>query len=98
MSEKEDKLNVVKKTIKLGRKYGRVKQINITKRDVFLPASIEEQIKEEIKGLKVITPTSISMKYDIRVSTAKKLLQKYCDEGLIVLKMSSPKMKVYSPV
>ena len=58
---------------------------------------VEKQIKEDIKGLKTITPTSISMKYDIRVSTAKKLLQKYCDEGLIVLRMTTPKMKVYSP-
>ncbi len=95
MSEKEEKLSVVKKSIKLGRKYGRVKQVNITKRDVFIPASLEKQIKEDIMKLKTITPTTISMKYEIRVSTAKKLLERYKEEGLIVLKKSTPKLKVY---
>lgn len=97
MSEKEEKLSVVKKTIKLGRKYGRVKQVDITKRDVFIPASLEKQIKEEIMKLKTITPTTISMKYEIRVSTAKKLLERYKEEGLLVLKKSTPKLKVYIP-
>ncbi len=97
MSEKEEKLSVVKKSIKLGRKYGRVKQVNITKRDVFIPASLEKQIKEDIMKLKTITPTTISMKYEIRVSTAKKLLERYKEEGLIVLKKSTPKLKVYIP-
>jgi len=98
MSEKEEKLSVVKKTIKMGRKYGRVKQINIIKRDAFIPSSLEEQIKEEIKGLKTITPTAISSKWDIRVSTARKLLEKYREEGLIELKMKTPKIKIYSPL
>ena len=97
MSEKEEKLSVVRKTIKLGRKYGRVKQVNITKRDVFIPVSLEKQIKEDIVKLKTITPTTLSMKYDIRVSTAKKLLEKYKEEGLIILKKSSPKLKIYIP-
>jgi len=98
MSEKEEKLSVVKKTIKMGRKYGRVKQINIIKRDAFIPSSLEAQIKEEIKGLKTITPTAISSKWDIRVSTARKLLEKYQEEGLIELKMKTPKIKVYAPL
>jgi len=97
VSEKEEKLSVVKKTIKLGRKYGRVKQVNITKRDVFIPTGLETQIKEEIMKLKTITPTTLSMKYEIRVSTAKKLLEKYKEEGLLVLKKSTPKFKVYIP-
>lgn len=97
MSEKEEKLSVVKKTIKLGRKYGRVKQVNITKRDVFIPTSLEKQIREDIMGFKTITPTTISLKYDIRVSTAKKLLENLKHEGLLILKSSTPKFKVYVP-
>jgi ribosomal protein S25 len=97
MSEKEEKLSVVKKTIKLGRKYGRVKQVNITRRDAFIPSNLEKEIKKEIMELKTITPTILSMKYDVRVSTAKKLLEKYKEEGLLILKRSTPKFKVYIP-
>ena len=98
MSEKDDKLLVRKATLNLKRKYGRSKQINIVERDAFIPSNIEDEIKENILKKKVISPTDIALKYDVRISSAKLLLKQYEEEGLIKLLDPSLKIKVYIPV
>ena len=76
MSEKEEKLVVRKATISLRRKYGRTKQITIVERDAFVPKKLEKEIKESILKKKSILATDIALKFDIRVSTAKLLLNR----------------------
>jgi len=98
LSEKDDKLLVRKATLNLKRKYGRSKQINIVERDAFIPSNIEDEIKENILKKKVISPTDIALKYDVRISSAKLLLKQYEEEGLIKLLDPSLKIKVYIPV
>ena len=97
MSEKDEKTLVRKATLNLRRKYGRSKQINIVERDAFIPKSIENEIRELIKKRKSITASDIALKYDIRLSTAKNLLEQYEEEGLIKLYDPSLKLKVYVP-
>ena len=97
MSEKDEKILVRKATLNLRRKYGRSKQINIVERDSFIPKSIENEIRESIKKRKSILASDIALKYDIRLSTAKKLLDQYEEEGLIKLYDPSLKLKVYVP-
>ena len=97
MSEKDEKILVRKATLNLRRKYGRSKQINIVERDAFIPKSIENEIRELIKKKKSIVASDIALKYDIRLSTAKNLLEQYEEEGLIKLYDPSLKLKVYVP-
>ena len=97
MSEKDEKILVRKATLNLRRKYGRSKQINIVERDSFIPKSIENEIRESVKKRKSILASDIALKYDIRLSTAKKLLDQYEEEGLIKLYDPSLKLKVYVP-
>jgi ribosomal protein S25 len=97
VSEKDEKILVRKATLNLRRKYGRSKQINIVERDSFVPKAIENEIRESIKKKKSIIASDIALKYDIRLSTAKKLLDQYEEEGLIKLYDPSLKLKVYVP-
>ncbi|MFX0002215.1 MAG: hypothetical protein ACFE9C_12305 [Candidatus Hodarchaeota archaeon] len=98
MAEKEEKQIVRKATLNLRRKYGRTKQINVVERDAFLPKPLEKEIKESILKKKTILATDIALRYDIRVSTAKLLLQQYEEEGLIKIYDPSLKLKIYVPV
>jgi ribosomal protein S25 len=97
VSEKDEKILVRKATLNLRRKYGRSKQINIVERDAFIPKSIENELRELIKKKKSIVASDIALKYDIRLSTAKNLLEQYEEEGLIKLYDPSLKLKVYVP-
>lgn len=97
LSEKEDKLLVRRDTLNLRRKYGRTQRVNVIERDAFIPAGIEEDIKNDILNRKAILASDIAVKYDIRVSTAKNLLEKYEDEGLVEILDPSLKLKIYVP-
>ena len=98
LADKKAKLLVRKDTLNLRRKYGRSKQINVIERDAFVPEGIEEEIKQDILKRKAITATDVAVKYDIRVSTIKILLEKYAKEGLIELYKPSLNFKVYIPI
>lgn len=98
MSEKDDKLLVRKATLNLRRKYGRTKQVNIIERDAFLPPNMEDDIKEYIKKRNGVTPSDIASKFDIRVSTAKNLLEQYIKDGLVKILDPDMRLKVYVPV
>ena len=97
VSEKEDKLLTRKATLNLKRKYGRSKQINIVERDAFLPSGLEDEIKESLLKKKSILASDVALKHDIRISTAKLLLEKFEQEGLIKLFDPSLKLKIYVP-
>lgn len=97
MSEKDDKVIVRKATLNLRRKYGRSKQISIVERDSFVPKSVENEIRESIPKQKSILASDIALKYDIRLSTAKNLLDQYEKEGLIKIYDPSLKLDIYVP-
>jgi len=98
LSEKEEKLLIRKATLNLRRKYGRTKQIDVIERDAFIPRHVEEEIKKYISKRKSITATELAIKFDVRVSTIKLLLNKYMEEGLLKLLDPSLKLKIYVPV
>ena len=97
MSEKDDKSLVRKATLNLKRKYGRVKQINVVERDAYIPKGLEKEIRETFLKKKVISPSDIALKYDIRISAVNLLLKQYEEEGLIKRLDPSLKIKVYVP-
>ncbi|MFO7798106.1 MAG: hypothetical protein R6W84_18355 [Promethearchaeia archaeon] len=97
MSDKEDKLLVRRDTLNLRRKYGRTQRVNIIERDAYIPSGLEDDIKKDITNRKAILASDIAVKYDIRVSTAKNLLEKYEEQGLVKLFDPSLKLKIYIP-
>jgi ribosomal protein S25 len=97
VSDKEDKLLVRRDTLNLRRKYGRTQRVNVIERDAFIPRGIEEDIKNDILNRKAILASDIAVKYDIRVSTAKNLLDKYEEEGLVEILDPTLKLKIYVP-
>lgn len=97
MPDKEDQVFVKKETLNLRRKYGRTKQISIVERDAFVPPGIEDDIKEYIKNKKSITASDLAVKFDIRVSTIKKLLRQYEQEGIIKILDPNLTLEIYVP-
>lgn len=93
-----DKVQVISQVKRMNKKYGKVATIEIVQRDPFIPKSIEEKIRSEIPHMKVVTANELASKYDIRVSSVKKLLQNMHDEGKIKVSSSNSRIKVYEPV
>lgn len=59
---------------------------------------LKSTIEEEMLKMKVITPTSISGKYNIRVSLAKEIISDLEHKGKIKLVDQNPRIKVYTPI
>ncbi|TFF97116.1 MAG: hypothetical protein EU547_05200 [Promethearchaeota archaeon] len=94
---KEEKVFVRRDTLNLRRKYGRTKRVNVIERDSFIPRGLEEDIKKDILNRKAILATDLAIKYDIRVSAIKTLLEKYEKEGIIELIDPSLQLDIYTP-
>ncbi|MBN2156974.1 MAG: hypothetical protein JW776_13100 [Candidatus Lokiarchaeota archaeon] len=90
-----DKITVTTKIKKLDRKYGKVTNLETKVRDPFIPPSIETKIRETYIKNRGFTPNDVAIKNDIRVSAAKKLLEKMEKDGSIELVTSTSRLKVY---
>ncbi|MHA1730132.1 MAG: hypothetical protein ACTSWY_15595 [Promethearchaeota archaeon] len=90
-----DKLEIVSKTKRLARKYGKVIHIETKRRDPFIPPSLENKLREELPKQRVITPNKVAITNDIMVSTAKKLLNDLEKEGIVKLTRTSSRLKIY---
>ena len=88
------------KSIKLKIMYGKQRSINIIKRDLFIPKEVRDNIEKAVPKMRYITPSELSQKFGIRVSSAKELLKEL--ETKHVIKRSedikSPKLIVYVPI
>lgn len=54
-----------------------------------------EEIRKYVQRAKVITPQSLALKYDIRVSVARKLLREFQREGLVVYVDGNSRLRIY---
>jgi len=54
-----------------------------------------EEIRKYVQRAKVITPQSLALKYDIRVSVARKLLREFQREGLVVYIDGNSRLRIY---
>ena len=90
-----DRVTTIVKTRRLDKKYGKVTTLETKKRDPLLPPSVEQKLREDIPGMKVITANNLSIKHDIRVSTIKKFLKDLLNEGKIELVSTSSRLTVY---
>jgi len=94
---KEEKVFVRRDTLNLRRKYGRTKRVSVIERDAFIPRGIEEDIKNDILNSKAVLAADLAIKYDVRISAIKSLLEKYEKEGLIEPLDASLQLDIYKP-
>ena len=95
--EELDRIQVVSKDLKLTKKYGKVARVSIIQRDPFIPNSVEESIREELRKQRVVTANGLAKKHKIRVSSAKRLLKKLEAEGLVKATSKGTRLNVYLP-
>ena len=69
----------------------------IIRREVTDPELINEIIKE-CRRAKVITPTSLALKFNLKVSAAKRLLKNLEREGAVKLVDKCSKIRIYTGV
>ncbi|MGQ9720335.1 MAG: eS25 family ribosomal protein [Candidatus Jordarchaeum sp.] len=66
-------------------------------RNILIDDELKSTIEEEIPKMKMITPTAISGKYNIRISIAKEIISNLENKGKIKLVESNRRIKVYTP-
>ncbi len=64
---------------------------------VIAPDAKNEKIVTEIKKMNVLTPYTLSTKYNIRISAAKEFLQQLEQNGAVQLVSGSHNIKIYKP-
>jgi ribosomal protein S25 len=88
------------KQVKLKIMYGKARQINIIKRDLFISKEVRENMDKAVPKMRYITPTELSGKYGIKVSAAKEYLANLEQEHVIQRAdaVKDDRLLVYVPV
>ena len=74
------------------------KSISKAKLDVTLPENLVNKIANDVKKSKYVTPFTLSEKYEIKISTAKKILKILEMRGILKLYSSGSRTPIYVPV
>ena len=61
-----------------------------------IPEMSSEELMEQLGKMKAITPTGLAIQFDLKVSTAKKLLEQLRDDRVVDLVPRSHNLKVYA--
>ena len=85
-----------KKVVRKKKKFGLVVEFTPTIRDLNPDEETKKKIDDELKRAKGITPAYIADKYNIRVSTAKRILREAEANNIVTAKTKSRRTKVYS--
>jgi ribosomal protein S25 len=88
------------KQIKLKIMYGKSRQINIIKRDLFIAKEVQDNMEKAIPKMKYVTPSELSQKFGVRVTAARALLKEMEKKHLVKRseQVQSPKIQVYVPI
>jgi ribosomal protein S25 len=63
-----------------------------------IPEMSSEELMEQLGKMKAITPTGLAIHYNLKVSTAKKLLAELKEQKVITLASRSHNLKIYTLV
>ena len=85
-----------RKVVRKKKKFGLVVEFIPVTRDLTPDDETKKKIDEELKRAKGITPSYLADKYNVRVSTAKKILQEAEANNIVKKIISSRRTKVYS--
>jgi small subunit ribosomal protein S25e len=61
-----------------------------------IPEMSSEELMEQLRRMKAVTPTGLATQMNIKVSTAKKLLEELREQRVLALASRSHNLKVYS--
>ena len=61
-----------------------------------IPEMSSEELMEQLGKMKAITPTGLAIHYNLKVSTAKKLLEDLREQKVVTLASRSHNLKVYA--
>ena len=61
-----------------------------------IPEMDSDELLEQLKKMKAITPTGLAMQYNLKVSMAKKLLTQLEDDRVVSLVSRSHNLKIYA--
>ena len=87
----------VKTKKRLGKKPGpSEKEIEKTVRDVTIPDELRTTMRKEIPKMKVITPSQVAVKYNLRIGIARDVLRELELSGRITRILSNRRLSVYS--
>ncbi len=87
-----------KKVVRKKKKFGLVVEFTPTIRDLTPDEETKKKIDAELQRAKGITPAYLADKYNIRVSTAKKILKEAEANSIIENISKSRRTKVYSAI
>ncbi|NHJ84211.1 MAG: hypothetical protein FK734_02035 [Asgard group archaeon] len=79
-------------------KWGRVKEFESIERALIIESDAREKMLKEIPRQRIITPTSICQKYQVRMHVAKQLIKELEAAGKIKLHERTAYTKVYKAV
>lgn len=85
-----------KKTVKKKKRWGKVYEYQPNIRDIVLTEDQLKEIEAELKKNNVYTPQALAHKFNIKVSLAKKILNKQVEMGKYNEIKSTSKSQVYS--
>jgi small subunit ribosomal protein S25e len=78
-------------------KWGRVKEFESIERALIIDDDLKEKMIKEIPKQKVITPTSICQRYQVRMFVANKIIEELITSGKIVFHEKTAYTNVYKP-
>ena len=78
-------------------KWGRVKEFESIERALIIDDATKEKMLKEIPKLRVITPTSICQKYQVRMFVAKKIIIELVSTDQIVFHGKTAYTDIYKP-
>jgi len=87
-----------KKVVRKKKKFGVVVEFVPVIRDLYPDDETMKKIENEIKRAKGLTPQYIADKYNIRVSTAKKILRDAEEKKIVRCVISNKRTRVYEAI
>ncbi|RLE50878.1 MAG: hypothetical protein DRJ21_01255 [Candidatus Methanomethylicota archaeon] len=97
--EKQQKLAKMRAEGRRLKRRGRgVDVVEKTVREILIPENSIEQIKREILKMPCITPSTVALKFNLRLSVAKDLLEDLTRRGDLILISKNRRIAIYKPV
>lgn len=85
-----------KKTVKKKKRWGKIYEYTPTTRASVLTKDLVKEIEGEIKKTNSLTPQYLAKKHNIKVSLAKKILERMTQKGTLEKSYSKSKNVIYT--
>jgi ribosomal protein S25 len=78
-------------------KWGRVKEFESIERALVIDDDLRNKMLQEIPKQRVITPTAVCQKYQVRMHVAKKILDELLENNEIIFHQKTAYTYIYKP-